>query len=183
MKSHVRLSFLACVCSLISCGKKVVNGASGIEDRPPVLGAQTVSIQASRISSYSSSPGVLVFPRDGKIRFPEQVQVLEGNGANQKLRVYLNKVDQNFWEFHCDYQGQSIDDSPTVGSPDYLAGMNYYFEGCYDMNQNNLGLDADDLNDFTYPIDQGKILEVEVMGMHSEETLTTVEALFEIEWI
>ncbi len=146
-----------CLALMISCGKKVEEGKAAERLRPPATLPEAIELQASANGSFIKDPSELEIPRDADIKIPVSVPA-SGPTGNFKLRLEVNVLDGDE-EFHCYWQGD---------------GDSYEFKSCHDIDGQDLGFTKTNLPNFTFPIDQGKSLALELEAAPVGQTTKAV---------
>jgi hypothetical protein len=166
MISTVKKMFPFCpmLMMLIACGKKVEDGSSTERRRLDLNLPETLSMHSEATGGFSRIDGTYIVPRDGDIELPV---LISSNGATGsfEVKLELNMYDGDV-EFDCVWKGE---------------GNSYRFVSCQDPDGRDLGLTADNLNSFTFPIDQGKTLR---LRLEAAPVGTTVKAsaLMPVSW-
>jgi hypothetical protein len=150
---------------LISCGKKVEQGKASETQRQDVKLPNVLSLEASATSNTIRSDAVYSIPRDGDVELPVRIEVAEGSSGNNNVRLQLNVLDDEE-EFHCDWKGK---------------GAFYEFDSCADIDGRDLGLNINNIKNFSFPIDQGKKLKLKIAAA-PVGTTTKAKVALPVSW-
>jgi hypothetical protein len=166
--THVRTSTIlsCCLLALVACGKKVAQtttstGITPILDLPP-----TITLTAA-VSDGVRDNGVHVLRRDGDTVLPATFVAGEGSAIGMTAKIFINRHDGG-WEFHCAYKGTTN----TV----------YTLQGCYDIDNRDLGLTHANIDLFPFPVDTGKKLELSLASSNTRSTRTTASLTLTVDW-
>lgn len=154
--------------ALIGCGKKVAEnkvveqGQSGVQTSPEIT-------LESSLEGSDRSNAVFTIPRSGDVYLTPTIAAPEGQAVGYTLKVYVNRTAQS-WEFYCQYKGVTN------------SSFNQYtLTRCYDIDGLDLGLSPSNIALYSFPLDQGKTIEMSIAGPASS-TKTTARATFKAEW-
>lgn len=154
--------------ALFSCGKKVEEKSSTVQGQTGANVAKEIVLVTS-IEGSKKDIASFVAPRDGDFYLIPQIQATKGNAEGYSLKVYVNKVG-NMWEFHCLYKGvtNSVRNQFTL-------------HRCYDIDGLDLGLSVSNIQNFSFPLDQGKNIEMTIENT-TTRAKTTARAIFQANW-
>lgn len=166
MISIVKKMFPICpmLMMLISCGKKVEDGSSTESRRLDLNLPETLSMESEATGGFSRIDGTYSVPRDGDIKLPVTISSSGATGGFE-VKLELNMLDGEV-EFDCIWKGQ---------------GSSYRFVSCQDPDGRDLGLNADNINSFSFPIDQGKSLRLRLQAAPVNTTVKAT-ALMPVSW-
>jgi len=133
--------------ALVGCGKKVAENGTTVQGQTSAQVAPEIVLEAT-IDSGTRSNGIFNIPRVGDLYLTPHIEAIEGSANGYNLKVYVNKQGTT-WEFYCQYKG--------VTNPSFNR---YTLDKCYDMDGLDLGLTVSNIELFTFPLDQGKTLEM-----------------------
>lgn len=167
MISIVKKMFPICplLMMLISCGKKVESGSSTERLKQDLNLPETLSMQSEATGGFSRIDGTYLVPRDGDIKLPVSISSTGSTGTFE-VKLELNMLDGEV-EFDCVWKGQ---------------GNSYRFVSCQDPDGRDLGLTADNISSFIFPIDQGKSLRFRLEAAPVNTTVRA-SALMSVRWI
>jgi hypothetical protein len=151
---------------LAGCGKALSEQNAATSGIQPINLPLSITLEASIDSGGARQPGLYRIPSDGDIYLPAHIDVSEGNAFNHTIKFYLNKSD-SAWEFHCNYRGSTA--------------TRYTLRGCYDLDNRDLGLNAGNIELFTFPIDEGKNLEMSFLSSPSNNQIR-VRTSLRVDW-
>lgn len=151
---------------LAGCGKKLAEGEAATSGITPIELPTGISLEASIAEDGSRKTGTFLVERDGHLYLPAYIDVTEGSALNHNIKIYLNKSG-NIWEFHCNYRGG--------------VANRYTLRGCYDLDNRDLGLNTSNIELFTFPIDEGKRIEMSMLSAPAR-TPTTARTNLRVDW-
>lgn len=154
--------------ALVSCGKKVADGTTLEQGQTGIATSPDIVLETSLVNS-SRTNAVYEIEHTGSLFLSASIKATEGSAAGYSLKVFVNRVGNN-WEFYCSYKGVTS------------TGKNLYtLERCYDIDGRDLGLSASNIASFSFPLDNGKTLEMSMSGAASN-TKVSAQAKFRAEW-
>lgn len=154
--------------ALFGCGKKVAEKTSVEQGQTGAHMAKEIVLITSAEGSKKDIASFTV-PRNGDFYLSPQIQATEGNAEGYSLKVYVNKIG-NLWEFYCLYKGVTNS-----------ARNQFTLYRCYDIDGLDLGLSVSNIQQFSFPLDQGKNLEMAIEDS-SDRAKTTARAIFSANW-
>lgn len=161
---HAKMLCLSLYCLLSTgCGKKIQNPNQKEESDKLPLFSSTYDIKAKLFRDGDSLMGRLTLPNNAWVTIPDRLKVLQGNGGNQKARLYFN-VKNDVYEFFCEYKG-GADNKHPIDEEEFARGKEYILLGCYqDVDFDGI-LDSLNYSAGTEtPHDSGNDVVLEVLG-------------------
>lgn len=178
-KMHSAFVTMACIFTC-SCGKKVTypEDSKPSASRSAASALDTIEIDAYKEKGSSKRSRIYrkKLKNFGRLYLPKSFKVLQGNAGNQVTRVFLN-VSEDGYDISCDFMGGANFMQPDIAS-EVEKGKYYNHFECEDETGNVLDMSSGDF----WPMDEGKYIEVEVVGSDPRHD-THVLAAFEIQWL
>ena len=164
------------------CGKKIEDssGKNDSGNQEQYARAEDLVFKASNDPDADRAPATKTVSRNGLVKLPETLRVLEGNGGNYWAKLTFNK-DTEGSEFYCLYKAGSALTAPseTLDTDEFHKGLKYHFKGCYDQNDQEFIIE--DLETYTAAIYEDKDIELQLLGSHPDY-FTSVEAVLTVDW-
>ncbi len=148
------------------CGKDItdskvsdLNSSTQGQLLPDTLTLELDDMVSSRVSH--------VLDRDGIFTLPSKLQVSQGNGTGKTIKITYNIVDEYDFEFSCFYT--------SVSSTNEIP-LDY----CLSSDERDLGLTQANIEEFPFPMDQEKSIEMEVVGPRFSGLV--ISSSFSVDW-
>ena len=159
-----RLCPLMSLALLVGCGKKINdpeisdpnNGSTQNQILPSSLTLQIVESESSS-TKYT-------LPKDGIFELPQQLVVLQGNGAFKNVKISYNLDNNNDYEFHCIYK--------STGQTNVLP-----LDRCESPDGGSFG----DVSEQEFPMDQGKKIGLKITNSTTNNLI--IDATYQVRWL
>jgi hypothetical protein len=156
---------------LQSCGKKINSEASdGAGVFRPGITNLDINLESTIDRNTSRFSDEEVNPRLGLSKIPDSINVTEGNAGNFYSKLFFNVETNGDYEFYCLYRGGSALPNPSQSSQliEFEKGLKYSFVSCFDQDNRDIGIELEDLENYTTPIDDNKKVKLVLVGGHPD---------------